>query len=188
MSYILVPACFFEFCHHVSPSNSDQPCGCCPLASASLVAVVTAPRHQDLHFLFSRKVLTCLEPSVSSSVYGNNTVFPFIPSYKAHTLSTFILVSRQQQTQTPVWGLISGISQGLTHCQALPLTCGPPGSCIGCQPRPVVVERGHGRCGGSVAGEKEERKAPKVTYKGSQLAGRLETHPHKGYKYRTEHV
>lgn len=122
MSYILVPACFFEFCHHVSPSNSDQPCGCCPLASASSVAGMTAPRHQDLHFLFSRKVLTCLEPSVSSSDYGTNTVFPFIPSYKAHTLSTFILVCRRQQTQTPVWGLVGGISQGLTHCQALPLT------------------------------------------------------------------
>lgn len=175
------PCLLFEkFCHHISLSNSDQPRGCHPLGSASSVAVIIV-----LHFPFSRKVLICLDPSVSSSVSGNNTVFPSIPSYKPHALSTFIPVSRQQQTPTPVWGLVGGISQGLTHCQALPLTCGPPSSCIGCQPRPVVEERGHGT---SVAGEKGERKAPKGTYERSQLAGRLETPPCKGYVYRTEHV
>lgn len=39
-----------------------------------------------------------------------------------------------------------------------------------------------------VAGEKEKRKALKGTYERSQLAGRLETPPYKGYMYRTEHV
>lgn len=139
-------------------TNSDQPRGCRPLGSVSSVAVMIVLRHQVLHFLFSRKVLTCLEPSVSSSVNGNNTVFPFIPSYKPHVLSTFILVSCQQQTQTPVWGLVGGISRGLTHCQALPLTCDPLSSCIGCQPRPVVEERGHGRCGGRREGGKKGTK------------------------------